>query len=94
MKYKKGQIVPRFLIRCKNRKTQHLWKFGADVEIIGRKIIAKSEGEVIVRERCYIGGKKGKPRIYDRATPKGIHIQGVDFAIKAHLTRAFNLLMA
>ncbi len=63
MKYKKGSIVPRYLIRCRSRKTQHLCKFGADVEVNGRVIKMLSDGSAIRIDKPYVGGRHGKPRI-------------------------------
>ena len=45
---RKGQIVPKYLVRSIEKKAQHLIKFGCDVEIIGMKITGISEGDVIV----------------------------------------------
>ncbi|MFT5709309.1 MAG: hypothetical protein ACI9ES_003617 [Oceanospirillaceae bacterium] len=44
MKYKKGQIVPRYLVQSVEPKARHLIKFGADVQVFGRKIIMLSKG--------------------------------------------------
>ena len=76
MFYKKGHIVPRRLIRCKNRKTQHLWKFGADVDVSGRTITALTGGAVFYNSRSYIGGNNGRPRIYNRSLITGITVMG------------------
>lgn len=72
--YRKGQIVPRNLIRCKNRKTQHKIVFGCDVKIIGRKINMLSPGNCIVITGSYIGGKNGKPRLYMHPLIKDVTI--------------------
>lgn len=45
---RKGQIVPRYLVKSVERKAQHLVKFGCDVEITGKKIKALSDGYVIL----------------------------------------------
>lgn len=45
---RKGQIVPRYLVKSVERKAQHLVKFGCDVEITGKKIKALSVGCVIL----------------------------------------------
>ena len=74
MIYKKGSIVPRRLVRCRNRKTQHLWKFGGDVEVIGRNLKLISGEHIIERKRDFIGGKKGKPRIYDYALMDSLNL--------------------
>jgi len=74
MFYKKGQIVPRSIIRCKHRKTQHLWTFGADVEIIRKRIWMFSEGSALIRMRSFVGGHKGKPKIIDNADMNGFSI--------------------
>jgi len=75
--YKKGQIIPRRLVRCGNRKTQHLWKFGADVEIKGKTIKMLTEGAAIINSKLFIGGKKGRPRLYTNALLENIHIIGI-----------------
>ena len=64
VKYKKGQIVPRYLVRCKRRKTQHLVKFGSDVEVCGREVRATSGAPLFFIDRHFVGGKNGKPRLY------------------------------
>lgn len=78
MNYKKGQIVPRRLVRCKNRRTQFLWKFGCDVEVVGKTIKMKGDGGSAIMHsgRFYIGGKKGRPRVYDEALIDGLTIIG------------------
>lgn len=45
---KKGQIVPRYLCESIEKKAQHLVKFGADVEIIGKNIKLLSNGYAIL----------------------------------------------
>lgn len=45
---RKGQIVPKYLVRSIEPKAQHLVKFGCDVEITGKSIRAISEGSVIL----------------------------------------------
>lgn len=59
---RKGQIVPRWLVKSKN-KFSHTVRFGCDVEICGRKIKALSEGSVIELTKAYVGGKN-KPKCY------------------------------
>ena len=77
MIYRKGQIVPRRLVRCKSQKTQYMIKFGADVEIKGRSIQMLSDGCALTIEgKGYIGGNKGKPRLYIRALLKDLHVTG------------------
>jgi hypothetical protein len=77
MKYKKGQIVPRRLVRCKSRKTQHTIVFGADVDITGRSITALSDGSVLIFTKSHIGGQKKKPKILIRALVNDISIIGL-----------------
>ena len=77
MIYKKGQIVPRRLVRCKHRKTQYTVKFGADVEVIGRTIRMLSDGSAIEINRDYIHGKKGKPRLYVKSYLHNISVIGI-----------------
>ena len=74
MKYKKGQIVPRFLVKCKHRKTQHLWKFGSNVQVTGKTVTVLDEaGTCFTRSaKDYIGGRHGKPKVYDRASFEGV----------------------
>lgn len=74
MIYKKGSIVPRRLVRCKHRKTQHLWKFGCDVEVTGPNVVALSAGVIFNIERFFTGGKKGKPKVYAHSCMKGVSV--------------------
>lgn len=74
MIYKKGSIVPRRIARCENRKTQHLWTFGADVEVNGGNILVLTEGVVIICKKGFIGGKKGKPKIINRTLIKDVNV--------------------
>jgi hypothetical protein len=83
MFYKKGTIVPRSLIRCKNRKTQHLWTFGADVEIQVRKVTMVTDGSCFCRQRDFIGGRGGRPRVYDHAELNGVDGHGFRVFIQA-----------
>lgn len=77
MKYNKGTIVPRRLVRCRSRKTQHLWTFGADVDVTGREIKMLSDGAAIVcSHKGFVGGKHGKPKIINIAHIHGICIIG------------------
>ncbi len=76
MIYKKGTIVPRRIIRCKHRKTQHLWTFGSDVKIVGRTVTMLSEGIMFCCSRSHIGGKKGKPRVYNIGSLIDVHLIG------------------
>ena len=48
MKYKKGQIVPRYLVESVEPKAKHLVKFGADVEVYGKTIKVLSDGCAII----------------------------------------------
>ena len=74
MKYKKGQIIPRNLVRCKSRKTQHLWTFGADVEVTLREITLLSDGVVFYERKGYAGGRHGKPRRLNFSYIHDIHV--------------------
>lgn len=82
MLYKKGSIIPRSIVRCKNRKTQYLWKFGADVEVLNKEITILDDGTAIVSNHSFIGGIKGKPRIYNIALLEDVSVnvekQGLD----------------
>jgi hypothetical protein len=81
MKYKKGQIIPRFLARCQNRKTQHRNVFGCDVEISGKTITALSGGAVFVIKGAYIGGKRGRPKIYNRVDFAGARLLNAEIGV-------------
>ncbi len=49
MKYKKGQIIPRWVgVIASDRKAQHKIKFGADVSIEGGTIFLESNGSAIL----------------------------------------------
>lgn len=73
--YRKGSIIPRRLVRCASRKTQHLWKFGCDVRVEGRKITAlRKDGAILRQTSFFIGGRNGKPRRYDRAVLVPLHV--------------------
>lgn len=79
MIYKKGQIIPRRLVRCKNRKTQHLWRFGSDVEVIGREVRILSYGEgIFTGGGGFIGGKHGKPLIINVARINNVKLMSED----------------
>lgn len=42
--YKKGQCVPRWLVKIDRKKFQHRLKFGCDVELIGKRVFMLNEG--------------------------------------------------
>lgn len=83
MIYKKGSIVPRCLVRCKNRKTQHLIKFGCDVAVNRheRSIVAITDGAAIVCSRGFIGGKNGTPKIINSMIISNIHFTSFDCVV-------------
>jgi len=76
-RFKKGQLIPKRLgiVQIKS-KLRHLVTFGCDVEVTGKMITATSVGPCICMSRSYVGGTRGKPRIYSRAYFNGIHVNG------------------
>ena len=59
---KKGSIVPRYIIKAFEKKSQHLVKFGCDVKIEGNKVTALSDGDMFVipsDTHCNLRKKKG-----------------------------------
>ena len=88
MRYNKGQIVPRFLVRCKSRKTQHLWKFGCDVKVVNKVVTVLSDGCCFTRGvKDYARGGKCKPKIYDQAFFTDVTINGFDKAVEVSTRR-------
>lgn len=62
---KKGSIVPRYIIKAYEKKSQHLVKFGCDVKIEGNKVTALSEGDMFVIPSdtyCNLRKKKGSQK--------------------------------
>lgn len=71
---KKGQIVPKRLVKAVEKKSQHLVKFGCDVEIKGKTITALNGGTaIIVPEAKYCNMKKNKRLV------KGFNFSGITF---------------
>ena len=61
---KKGQIVPRWLVKSVERKAQHLVKFGCDVQITGGKIKPLSYGPIIdIPHVTHVLKKKNQVRV-------------------------------
>lgn len=59
---KKGSIVPRYIIKAFEKKSQHLVKFGCDVKIEGNKVTALSDGDMFIipsDTHCNLRKKKG-----------------------------------
>ena len=85
MKYKKGQIVPRYLVKSIEPKARHLVKFGADVEVLGRAIRMLSDGCAIYIPCVTHVSKKKRQR-----TVKGFEIVGVNvIGLKRNRSIAF-----
>ena len=76
MKYKKGQIVPRHLVKSVEPKARHLIKFGADVEVIGKKIKILSEGSAIIVPSVTHVLKKKRQRTVKGFVSIDLHIEG------------------
>lgn len=72
---KKGSIVPKRFVRAIEKKSQHLVKFGCDVEIVGiNEIIALTDGDIIcVPNNKYVNTRKNKK------TVKGFSFSNVHF---------------
>jgi len=71
---RKGQIVPKYLVKSVEKKAQYLVVFGCDVEIKGKELTATSEGSCfVIRNSKYCYSKKKK------RTVKGFVIEGFGF---------------
>ncbi|QZI90345.1 hypothetical protein MYOV003v1_p0021 [Vibrio phage 207E48.1] len=46
--YKKGSIVPKYLMRTIDKKQQHVLKFGCDVLVENRRLTPQTEGSIFV----------------------------------------------
>jgi len=88
---RKGQIVPKNLVKAVEKKSQHLVKFGCDVSITGKTITALNGGTVIVvPEARYCNLKKNK------RTVKGFNFEGltfVGFDLCIHVSGQKNILV-
>ncbi len=75
---KKGSIVPKRFVQAIEKKSQHLIKFGCDVELVGmNKIVALSDGDIIcVPSNKYVNTNKNKK------TVKGFNFSSVIFKRK------------
>ena len=74
---RKGQIVPKRFIRAVEKKSQHLVKFGCDVEIVGNAIYMLSDGCAIhVPSVKYCNTKKNKRRVKGFVVSNLIRIDG------------------
>jgi len=61
---RKGQIVPKYLVKSVEKKAQHLVKFGCDVEISGMTVTAINGGVgIIIPDVKYCNTKKNKRRV-------------------------------
>lgn len=71
---KKGQIVSKYLVKAVEKKSQHLVKFGCDVEIKGRTVTALNGGiAIIIPEAKYCNMKKNKRLV------KGFNFSSIEF---------------
>lgn len=71
---KKGQVVPKWLVKSLEKKAQHLVKFGCDVKIYrgAKKVVAISEGCIFYIPYIeHVLKKKNQVRV------KGFHVSGV-----------------
>ena len=86
---RKGQIVPKYLVKSVEKKAQHLVKFGCDVEINGRVLTAINGGVcIVIPEAKYCNMKKNK------RTVKGFNfdvISLIGFDTFIHVTGQINL---
>lgn len=72
---RKGSIVPKRFIRAIEKKSQHLVKFGCDVELVGiGEIVALTDGDIIcVPKNKYVNMNKNKK------TVKGFDFSSIKF---------------
>ncbi len=77
MKYKKGQIVPRYLVKSVEPKSSHLVKFGADVEVYGKTIRMLSDGCAIYVPCVTHVLKKKRQRTVKGFDFAGTHVIGL-----------------
>lgn len=75
---KKGSIVPKRFVKAIEKKSQHLVKFGCDVELVGtNEIVALTDGDIIcVPNTKYVNMNKNKK------TVKGFDFSSVHFTRK------------
>lgn len=79
---RKGQIVPKYLVKAFEKKAQHLIKFGCDVEIIGRTVKSINGGVgMILPDVKYCNLNKNK-RLVKGFLFNGIDFQGFDICVK------------
>ena len=61
---KKGQIVPKNIVRAIERRSQHLVKFGCDCEVINNKVYPMVGGDVfVIPSTTHVRIKKGKRKV-------------------------------
>ena len=61
---RKGQIVPKSIVRAIEKKSQHLVKFGCDCEVINNKVYPISDGDVfVIPSVTHVRIKKGKKKV-------------------------------
>ncbi|CAL9995021.1 hypothetical protein VPHK469_0184 [Vibrio phage K469] len=83
MIYKKGHIIPRYLIRAREPKSQHLLKFGCDVRVEGQNIYPISSGNVIViTGTTHVGGRGRKKRHKRIRRVKGYDFQRMEVKVE------------
>lgn len=80
--YKKGQCVPRWLVRVDRKKFQHKLKFGCDVELVGKCVFMLTEGSGFFIEnakgiRINLNGIRVDGSRLDIDTDAGIKIGGI-----------------
>jgi len=80
--FKKGQMVTKRtgLIKANKAKMIHLCTFGSDVQVDGKKITVLGDGPAIYVKRDHVGGKKGKPREYEKFLIEGLYVERVGSA--------------
>lgn len=74
---KKGQIVPKRFVKAIEKKSQHIVKFGCDVEIVGNTIYMLSDGCAIhIPYVKYCNAKKNKRIVKGFVVSDSIRIDG------------------
>lgn len=93
---RKGQIVPKYLVRAIEKKSQHLVKFGCDVEIAGRTIKPLHENGggvcIVIPDTKYCNTKKNKKRVKGFVVTKDIVFKGTfDYLFNIKGTHNLNI---
>tara|TARA_R110002020_G_scaffold471194_1_gene698038 strand:+ start:395 stop:709 length:315 start_codon:yes stop_codon:yes gene_type:complete len=79
---RKGQIVPKSIIRAVEKKSQHLLKFGCDCEVINNKVYPLQDGFIFtIPDIKHVLKKK------NQRTVKGFDCKAVSIDCERHSTK-------